>query len=204
MSRQKKSLPSAFAEGSSREVTADANLVYGDFLYVGHLTAAQNTTFLQQKGITDVVSVGTNPGNLPSDVEGKHIGLLDSTSVTQEEFDKDCDEAGGIIDSVKKHNEETGKSRKKRKVLVHCSSGISRSPTIVVAYLMKYQGYSLLQALAQIWRCRPKVVPNAGFIKHLRDVETRTLGRNPSLTIDELPRSSKDRAKLLQNVSLPK
>ncbi|KAH8116393.1 protein-tyrosine phosphatase-like protein [Phellopilus nigrolimitatus] len=144
----------------SAKVTADANLVYGDFLYVGHASAASNTAFLEHEHITDVVSIGKKPGELPPGVQGKYIGFEDSTSVTRKEFDDVCYEAGRIIDSVRKHNEEAGKSKKKRKVLVHCSAGISRSPTIVIAYLMKYQSHSLLQALARVWSRRPKVVPN--------------------------------------------
>ncbi|KAH8116391.1 protein-tyrosine phosphatase-like protein [Phellopilus nigrolimitatus] len=90
-----------------------------------------------------------------------------------------------------------------RKVLVHCLGGISRSPSVVIAYLMRYQGYSLLQALAQVWSQRPKVIPNNEFIKYLEDFETKALRRNPSLTIQELPKTSEGRKKLLQNVPLP-
>ena len=36
---------------------------------------------------------------------------------------------------------------KNKKILVHCKGGINRSPAIVVAYLVKYKLYSLLDAV---------------------------------------------------------
>ena len=36
------------------------------------------------------------------------------------------------------------------KVLVHCHIGVNRSPTVVLAYLMKYEGYTLKSAVEHV------------------------------------------------------
>lgn len=52
-------------------------------------------------------------------------------------------------------------------VLVHCGAGISRSATIVIGYLMKYQGMNLKSSLDFLVEKRPCVYPNKGFLKQL-------------------------------------
>lgn len=56
-------------------------------------------------------------------------------------------------------------------VVVHCQFGVSRSATIVLAYLMRYHGASRDQAYIRIKQKRPKIHPNDGFWKQLRAFE---------------------------------
>lgn len=49
------------------------------------------------------------------------------------------------------------------KVLVHCVSGISRSGTIAIAYVMKTQNMGVEEAWAYVREHRPIVHPNSGF-----------------------------------------
>ncbi|KNZ72586.1 Tyrosine-protein phosphatase yvh1 [Termitomyces sp. J132] len=53
------------------------------------------------------------------------------------------------------------------KVLVHCVMGISRSATVVAAYLMKTRKISRATAIKYIKQRRPEIHPNYGFIKQL-------------------------------------
>lgn len=53
-------------------------------------------------------------------------------------------------------------------VLVHCYAGVSRSATLVAAYLMARYGWSDGLALAYIRSIRPRVNPNRGFLRMLR------------------------------------
>ncbi|KAL4079485.1 hypothetical protein J3A83DRAFT_4085933 [Scleroderma citrinum] len=54
-----------------------------------------------------------------------------------------------------------------RGVLVHCQAGISRSATIVTAYLMYSRKIDTTTALDMIKKVRPNVEPNEGFLHQL-------------------------------------
>jgi dual specificity phosphatase 12 len=56
-------------------------------------------------------------------------------------------------------------------VLVHCLMGISRSPTIVAAYLIWAQNMGVDDALKILKGLRPIVDPNDGFLKSLRQLK---------------------------------
>lgn len=47
---------------------------------------------------------------------------------------------------------------------MHCYAGVSRSVTIIVAYLMKYWGWGLKVALAFVQAKRVVAKPNDGFM----------------------------------------
>jgi len=51
-------------------------------------------------------------------------------------------------------------------VLVHCEAGMSRSPTIVISYLVRYHNMSLSQAFVYV-RARRGISPNYGFALQL-------------------------------------
>ena len=57
------------------------------------------------------------------------------------------------------------------KVLVHCTAGISRSTTIVIAYLMKIYGIGYDDAYKYVQSKRSIVKPNAGFVEKLKEFE---------------------------------
>ena len=50
------------------------------------------------------------------------------------------------------------------RVLVHCAFGVSRSSTLVIAYLMKKLKIGMVEALSYVRRKRPTIKPNAGFM----------------------------------------
>ena len=87
-------------------------------------------------------------------------------------------------------------------VLVFCGAGISRSPAIVMGFLMMWRGYSLHEAYALVKTGRHFVDPNPGFVRTLRAMEREVattpappprlsdlgkmlLRRTLSLTLDE-------------------
>jgi atypical dual specificity phosphatase len=119
------------------------------------------------------------------------LSLSDSVSSS---ISKITDAACEIIDGAiaPKKNGATG-----GRILVHCSAGISRSPMVVAAYLMKRKGMTLRAALGQIIRVRPQISPNAGFLRQLREMEVELYG-SCSLEVEELPKREKDRLALFE------
>ncbi|KAG0416073.1 hypothetical protein HPB47_006749, partial [Ixodes persulcatus] len=59
------------------------------------------------------------------------------------------------------------KGERGSKVLVHCKMGISRSASVVIAYVMKAYDLDLDQALEFVKRRRSCIKPNSGFLKQL-------------------------------------
>ncbi|MEQ2159606.1 Dual specificity protein phosphatase 22-B [Goodea atripinnis] len=55
--------------------------------------------------------------------------------------------------------------------LVHCLAGVSRSVTLVVAYIMTLTGLGWQDALAAVKVVRPCANPNLGFQRQLQEFE---------------------------------
>ncbi|KAM3866195.1 dual specificity protein phosphatase 22-B-like [Diretmus argenteus] len=55
--------------------------------------------------------------------------------------------------------------------LVHCLAGVSRSVTLVVAYIMTVTGLGWQEALAAVRVARPCAGPNLGFQRQLQEFE---------------------------------
>jgi protein-tyrosine phosphatase len=53
--------------------------------------------------------------------------------------------------------------------LVHCGAGVSRSGSIVVAYLMKKYNLSYDDAIAKAREKSPRIRPNSSFERQLRE-----------------------------------
>ena len=62
-------------------------------------------------------------------------------------------------------------------VVVHCQMGVSRSATLVIAYLIKQLRLTLRQAVWLTRSCRSVIFPNAGFLQQLLEFEEKTLGQ---------------------------
>jgi hypothetical protein len=55
----------------------------------------------------------------------------------------------------------------------HHISGISRSPTAVLAYMLLHKNMSLAEALEALTKARPAASPNSAFMQALIDLETK-------------------------------
>lgn len=162
------------------------SLILPTSLYLGPCSAASSKQFLTTNAITTVLSVGASPSGRLDGVTYHRVSLSDSPSSSIANV---CDAACTIIDAALNSRNGTGK------ILVHCSAGISRSPMVVAAYLMKRRHMSLKAALRQILQARPQVSPNPGFLQQLKYLEMELFG-SVTLDVDSLPRSEKERLAL--------
>jgi hypothetical protein len=72
------------------------------------------------------------------------------------------------------------------RVYVHCTHGVSRSPTAVLWFLMQYRGMTLLEAAELVKARRVKVSPTGGFVTVLMQAEVRFRGSQRSSLEDVL------------------
>ena len=107
-------------------------------------------------------------------VQYLHIQIDDMESAAAE-LRKHFESATGFIDSAL--------SVDTNRVLVHCEMGVSRSTTLVLAYLMKYGKMTLCQAYDHTKKCRDLIRPNEGFFAQLVEYEETLSGKS---TLDEL------------------
>ncbi len=69
----------------------------------------------------------------PPEITGKHIIMADEMDV------KLSDHLNKALEFIHQNIDNNTTN----KILIHCDAGISRSPTIVIAYLMRYHNHSL-------------------------------------------------------------
>ncbi|RWS10183.1 dual specificity protein phosphatase 14-like protein [Dinothrombium tinctorium] len=76
-------------------------------------------------------------------------------------------------------------------VVVHCVSGISRSPTLVIAFLIKYRMMTLHESFNFVHSKRSIIRPNNGFFKQLIEFESKILG-SKSVQMIKIRREPRD------------
>lgn len=125
-------------------------------LFLGSVRDANPET-LDKLGITAIINLMRLPGATP--VEDKYRRLeIPARDNPFYDLAQSFDRTFEFIDS----NLNVG-----NKILVHCHAGVSRSATVVAAYLIKKYNWSTERTLWYIKGIRPKIQPNEGFIKQL-------------------------------------
>lgn len=134
-------------------------------LYLGSYEAADETATLHAQGVTHILTVLN--WVLDKQAQGfttLRIELDDAPWMNMAQF---FDQAITFIDGALSPPEVDGSRESSGGVLVHCAAGVSRSATVVAAYLMARHGMTPSQALDHIVERRPCVEPNEGFIRQL-------------------------------------
>lgn len=130
-----------------------------EFLYFGSQDIACDINILSSLQITDILSVGVT---VPTKTKFtyKFIEAYDLPTFNMTNIFDDC---FLYIDNIRLLN---------RRVYIHCNAGISRSPTIIIAYVMKYLKLDFQDAFKFVKETRLTINPNAGFILQLKDYES--------------------------------
>ncbi|XP_037083904.1 dual specificity protein phosphatase 10-like [Pollicipes pollicipes] len=131
------------------------------FLYVGNQQDAKDLVSLKNCGITRVLNVTAHvPGYHQQ--QGISYKTLPAADSGQQNISQYFDEALEFIDCARRHQAN---------VLVHCVAGVSRSPTIAIAYIMKYLPMTMLEAYHLVKSRRPIISPNLNFMGQLLEWE---------------------------------
>eukprot|EP01106_Pelomyxa_sp_JSP_P013444 TRINITY_DN4019_c0_g2_i1.p1 TRINITY_DN4019_c0_g2~~TRINITY_DN4019_c0_g2_i1.p1 ORF type:complete len:157 (+),score=46.47 TRINITY_DN4019_c0_g2_i1:70-540(+) len=130
-------------------------------LLLGGASAASDVKMLEAQGVTHVLTVMR--GGLFPPYRWPHAYLL------VEVLDWDSEDLKSHFAECNKFIDE---GRAAGKVLVHCGAGISRSPTVVIAYLMWKLNLSFNDAYAKVLAARPYIEPNSGFVQQLKLYES--------------------------------
>lgn len=127
-------------------------------LFIGSQDAASNFNALAEHRITHILNAGGAIGTKLERITYKYLPIYDTP-----EFD--------IKSTFKEAIMFLKTGLQNGSILVHCNAGISRSSTIVIAYIMKEREESLLSAFELVKSARPIAKPNPGFMKQLRIFE---------------------------------
>ncbi len=128
-----------------------------DTIYLGNMEAAFNIKKLKKLGIKKVLTVMSAFGNhYPENTFiHKSIEVDDDYETNLISHFKEC------LLFMDGHD----------KVFVHCAAGMSRSPTIVIAYIMWKRKIFLREAIEFVKSKRPEISPNLNFMKQLKIFE---------------------------------
>ena len=132
-------------------------------LYLGCRKVAACLPSLRENQITRILNVTSSVPNQFEDIDGfvyKQIAVEDSHEV---DMIKHLPEAFCFIEEAKNRGE---------KVLVHCHAGMSRSVTVIIAYLMKFYHYSLDNAFDFVKSRKQNISPNFSFMGQLIEYES--------------------------------
>lgn len=126
----------------------------GNGLFISSQDVANDETLLENYKITHVLNVSGSPSVKFAGIFYCDIMLLDLPEQSLNEHFLPCFQ---FIENALK----TGR------VLVHCNAGVSRSVSVVIAFLMKSRHLRFDEAFNVVKTARPSSKPNEGFTKQL-------------------------------------
>uniref|UniRef100_A0A672UM77 Dual specificity protein phosphatase 15 n=1 Tax=Strigops habroptila TaxID=2489341 RepID=A0A672UM77_STRHB len=144
-------------QGVSEYLPMSAPLCAGGFYPLD----AKDLEQLTRNKITHIVSIHESPQPLLQDITYLRIPLPDTPEANIKRHFKECI---SFIHQCRLHGGNC---------LVHCLAGISRSTTVVVAYVMAVTELSCQEVLEAIRTIRPVANPNPGFRQQLAEFEAQ-------------------------------
>lgn len=132
-------------------------------LYLGSYNTERNQDYLESHGITHVLQAGaelTPTHKASKDLTYHHLPLSD-------------DETQDLLSYLPESFAFINEGIRSGAVLVHCAAGMSRSASVVIAYVMQSQHMHYLEAFRLVKSARHIVCPNIGFRFQLEEFERR-------------------------------
>ncbi|KAM8885539.1 dual specificity protein phosphatase 26-like [Spinachia spinachia] len=138
-------------------------------LYIGDQHSAENRADLSKHRVTHILNAAhCKRGVQPDIYEGMEIAYMGIGAHDSCGFDMSVN-FQAAADFIHMALSRGGK------VLVHCHVGVSRSATLVLAYLMLKQDLTLVEAICAVKDNRG-VIPNRGFLRQLIRLDGRLFG----------------------------
>lgn len=135
-------------------------------LFLGDYRAAMDKKLLKEKNVKTVVTVAAGLAiHHPSNIKNVVYPVWDMVN-----FD--------ISKYFSKGYEAIENGLKEGSVLVHCAAGISRSASMVIAYLMKKNGMKFEEVFREVRSRRRVICPNQGFIVQLKKFDKELMKTN--------------------------
>jgi protein-tyrosine phosphatase len=127
-------------------------------LWLGSIEDARHHGFIQRKKITHILCCAEDclPTNYPFGITSALVPMIDDTYDGAEAHIRKGVELLDYLFSAG------------HTVLVHCMAGISRSATVVIAWLILYRGMCYDAAYAAVSAARPIIRPNDHFMQILQ------------------------------------
>eukprot|EP00747_Dinoflagellata_sp_TGD_P194676 gnl/TRDRNA2_/TRDRNA2_62376_c0_seq1.p1 gnl/TRDRNA2_/TRDRNA2_62376_c0~~gnl/TRDRNA2_/TRDRNA2_62376_c0_seq1.p1 ORF type:complete len:516 (+),score=77.71 gnl/TRDRNA2_/TRDRNA2_62376_c0_seq1:67-1548(+) len=151
---------------------------YRNALYLGGYDGASMHDALEVRNVRHVLSVLHSGARSPGESPAPGVSYWRSPPVEDSMSEAACAAMKALLDETLNQIDiglANGSS-----VLVHCMMGVSRSATVVTAYVMRRLGVGWMEALIRVKRCRSVVNPNPGFQRCLGSFEATSSGRNRS------------------------
>jgi len=158
------------------------------WLYLGgHRNAENEKELTVRTGITHILNVAheCNMDYRPREVWESYNHERGATSVYKKISWLDLPEQriDGTLDEALEFIRVAHESHAGNHVLVHCVQGISRSATVVIAYLVRHEGMTLKAAFEHVSKVRTTALPRKEFLHQLVELECSLTGQATS-TLD--------------------
>ena len=138
-----------------------------DQIYVGCYHAASMLDYSNREGITHILNCTPDPHQGLKDFTVNQLNIHDGYEIPAEII-------GFAIKCISEAVKDGGK------ILVHCHAGISRSTSLVCAYLMSC-GFSWDDAVALVKAHRPQVWPHPNVERSIKNYFGKTINPNTTL-----------------------
>jgi protein-tyrosine phosphatase len=125
-------------------------------LIIGGLADAEELAAGNPHGITTVISLSEIPVERKRrDISYVHLPIEDAEPIPEPQF-------GRILKAL---NENVRRGN----VLLHCSQGVSRAPSMAAAYMASVGHREIDAALVEIRKLRPFVHPSSTLLKSIKE-----------------------------------